>query len=111
MISVWSLQAAVTTIVVISGLLALAGLAGAIYANLRSSALEASNLRLTKDNEYYLRKVEYLEPRVEVVERENEMLRKMHDPTGEIKQLREQEGTNHLETVQLLQQIHRDLQK
>lgn len=99
----------VAVIVVITGILGLAGLGGAVYANLRSSALEASNRRLTNDNEYYLRKVNYLEPRVDVLERENETLHRLHNPTPEIVTLREQEATNHTEAMGLLRAIHNDL--
>lgn len=99
----------VAAVVVVTGLLGLIGLAGAVYANLRSSALEASNRRLSTDNEYYLRKVNYLEPRVEALERENETLQKLHNPIPAINSLRDQEGRNHKEAMKMLRLIHRDL--
>lgn len=104
--------------VAVSILLGLAGVGGVIFANLRSSALEASNRRLTSDNEYYLRKVGYqdtaigkLENEVDSVKRENATLRTLANPAAAIDALREQEADNHLATYAMLQAIHNDLQR
>lgn len=98
----------VAAFVAVSSLLGLVGLAGAVYANFRSSALEASNKRLTADNEYYLRKVNYLEPRLEVLERENETLQKLHNPVPAIHELRDQEAENHRETLRIQRENHKE---
>jgi hypothetical protein len=99
----------VAALLAVSSLLGVAGIAGAVYANFRSSALEASNTRLTADNDYYLKKIQYLEPKVEALERENNTLRTLVNPAEAIEHLREQEQRNHRETLGLLQQIHEDL--
>lgn len=102
--------------VAVATLLGIAGVIGAVYANFRSTALEASNKRLTADNDYYLKKVSYLEPKVEALERENETLRTLINPAQAIEALRKQEADNHTDTYALLQannaalqQLHRDL--
>lgn len=97
-------------------LLGISGAAGGVYANFKSTALEASNRRLTTDNDYYLKKVAYqdgeiarLNEKCEHLDRENDTFRTLINPAAEIGKLREQEKTNHGETLAALQQIHTDL--
>lgn len=92
-----------SAVAVIFGLL---GSGGALWAVFRASALEASNERLRKENEDYVRRLNYIEPKVEVLERENTTLRSTRDPSEKLEGISAQIGTlitheqdNHTETI------------
>ncbi len=90
-------------------LLALASIAGGTWATWRSAGLEATVKRLRGEVEDYLKRLNYLEPRVEVLERENATLTALHNPADAIAKLQEQEARNHKATFGMLEKIHQDL--
>lgn len=99
------LQGFTAVLVAIATILGLAGLGGATWAVIKTSAQEASNRRLRTENEDLIRRVNYLEPRTDVLERENETLRSIRDPSEAIEALKAQEQGNHEATLGVLQQI------
>lgn len=86
----------------IGTLATLAALGGATWAVIRASAQDATIKRQRGEIDDYLKRLNYLEPRVEVLERENETLRSLRDPSEAIGELREQEQRNHEATLKEL---------
>lgn len=102
----------VAILVGLGALFGLCVLSGAVWAVIRTSALQTSNDRLRNEAEDYLRRLGFLEPRVDVLERENRTLRDLHNPAeaisdiaAKVGRLADQEGTNHRETIDVLNQI------
>lgn len=91
----------------LGALVVLSGAAGVIWANLRSKAVELTVDRLRSENEDYVRRLNYLEPRTEVLERENKTLRALHNPADAIDDLKAQEASNHKEAMAVLRSIDR----
>lgn len=90
-------------------LILLAGTAGAVWAVIRTSAQEATIKRLRDENEDYLRRLNYLEPRVDVLENRNEILEQLHNPAKAIAEVATQvaqllalEVKNHESVVKLI---------
>lgn len=101
---------------VIGGLVLLAGTAGGVYATFRSSSQDTRIKRLQGERDDYLNRLNFIEPKVKLLEQQNEMLLAMHNPADQIKNLSEQEQKNHDQTVtflttqnELLTAIHADL--
>jgi DNA polymerase III delta prime subunit len=92
-------------------LLALAGLAGGLRATWKTSGLEATVARLRGEIDDYLKFYNYAKPRLDVLEQQNKLLLEMHNPADAIEKLYVQEGKNHLETIGVLRQLHKDLVK
>ncbi len=92
-------------------LLALAAIGGGAWATWKSAGLEATVKRLRSEIADYLSRLNYIEPRLEVVERENKTLLALHNSAGAIQELKEQEAKNHEATFGMLAQLHRDLVK
>lgn len=95
----------------IGTLILLAGIAGSVWAVIRTSAQEATIKRLRDENEDYLRRLNYLEPRVEVLESRNEILEQLHNPAKAIAEVATQvaqllalEMQNHGETIDLMKE-------
>lgn len=100
----------------LGALFGLAVLAGSVWAVLRTSALQASNDRLRNENEDYVRRLNFLEPRVDVLENRNEILENLHNPAEsidkiarQVDRLLTQERSNHDDTMSILNRIDRHL--
>lgn len=99
-----------SVLAVIGALLALSAVGGGLYAAFRSNDQEARIKRLQSERDDYLSRLNYIEPRLTVVEQQNEVLRTLHNPADQLQALRVQEQTNHDRTVELLEQQHATLQ-
>jgi hypothetical protein len=99
-------------LVAIATLLGLAGLGGATWAVIKASVQDATIKRLRGENDDYLKRLNYIEPKVEALERENKTLHVLHNPADAIDRLNRkvdtltvQEQDNHTETVGVLRDI------
>lgn len=88
-----------TILSIAGGIVLLAGAAGVVYAIALSSGQDARIKRLDEENVGYLRRLNYLEPLVKQLQRENEMLHDLHNPADQIRALAEQEQANHTEAM------------
>lgn len=93
----------------IGSLVAILVVAGGVWSVLRSSTIEANYQRVRDEAEDYLRRVNFLEPRVEVLERENKTLRDLHNPAKAIDVAAHQVAKNHLQTFEVLTRIEKNL--
>lgn len=75
------------TLAVIGGLFMLAGIAGTLYAFARGSANEARIKRLQAERDDYLSRLNYIEPRYDVLKEQNKTLRTLTDPTPRLERL------------------------
>lgn len=66
---------------VLGGLLALVGLAAGVSAVFRTTAQDKRIERLQSENGDYIRRLDYVEPRLHTLEQQNETLLRLHDPT------------------------------
>lgn len=92
-------------LVAIATILGLAGLGGATWAVIKASAQDATIKRLRGENDDYVKRLNYIEPKVDALERENRTLRDLHNPADEIASLKAQEQTNHEATFGKLNEI------
>lgn len=108
-----SLQA---VLAIIGGLVALLMIGAATWAVFRSSSQDARIKRLQDERDDYLHRLNFIEPKVEALTKQNELLMAMHNPADQISKLSVQEQANHEQTVtfltqqnELLTAIHKDL--
>lgn len=90
-------------------LMTLAALGGATWAVIRASAQDATIKRQRGEIDDYLKRLNYIEPRVEALERENETLRSLRDPSEAIADLKEQEQRNHDATLKDLGESRKEI--
>lgn len=83
---------------VIGAIVLLAVTAGGVVAILRASEKEKTEERLRAENQDYVRRLEYVEPRLRTLERDNETLLKLHDPTDAA----DQSSEEHAQIVSIL---------
>lgn len=81
-------QAALTISVVV-GTLAVIGVIAFLIAVTRTTAQEKRIERLQSENEDYIRRLDYVEPRLHTLEQQNSTLMKLHDPTDQIASARQ----------------------
>jgi hypothetical protein len=65
---------------VILGLLGLTALGAVVWVSVRSSYSDAQLKRLRGEGEDYLRRLNYVEPRLATMEKQNELLMALHNP-------------------------------
>lgn len=87
---------------VVVGVIALAAVAGGVWAVFRSSSQDARIDRLQDERDDYLSRLNFIEPRFKEVEQQNRLLLDLHNPADQIEALRAQEQTNHDRTVAIL---------
>lgn len=91
---------------ILGALVLLAGAAGGTYAHFKSSEDKEEMARVRAHRDDLLSRLNFIEPRVKLLEQQNEVLMSLHNPAQQITNLAEQEQRNHVETVRLLQSTH-----
>lgn len=76
-----------TALGIIAALITLASLGGALYVSFRASANDARTKRLSEENADYLRRLGYIEPKLQQAEQQNALLMKLHNPTEQLAQI------------------------
>jgi vacuolar-type H+-ATPase subunit I/STV1 len=89
----------------------LAGSAAVVWSKFRADASDLTMTRLRSENEDYLRRLNYLEPRVTALESRNKVLEELHDPAEEIAALRKEEAAHHTEQMRVLRSIDKHVQR
>lgn len=93
------------TLSVIAGVLFLIGVAAALSAVYRSTAQDKRIERLQSENTDYVRRLDYVEPRLHTLEQQNETLLRLHDPTAD----RQATAAEHAEILRVLHEQSRVL--
>lgn len=99
-------------VVTAAAVLGIIGAGVAVYVTIKSTALDAQNKRLNTENEGYVRRLDYLEPRYDQLSREVQTLRDLHNPAQAIEDVaaavgavQKQEQANHQATYDVLTDI------
>lgn len=71
------------TVSVIGVVLLLTGVAAGLLAVFRTTAQDKRIERLQSENGDYVRRLDYVEPRLHTLEQQNETLLRLHDPTSD----------------------------
>lgn len=67
---------------VILGIFGVTVIGGVLWVAARSSYSDAQMKRMRGENEDYLRRLNYVEPRLSLVEKQNELLMSLHNPSS-----------------------------
>lgn len=90
-----------TALAVIGGLVTLAALGGALYANFRAAQSDAIIKRLRDERDDYLSRLNYIEPRHRAAEQQLEVLLALHNPKDQLDDMQ----TTLTETIRLVRGI------
>lgn len=94
---------------VVLALFALAVIGGGLWAAFRSTDQDARIKRLQGERDDLLSRLNFIEPKLKVVEDQNALLLAMHNPAEQIAELKSQEAENHRKTYALLEKQHATL--
>jgi phosphopantetheine adenylyltransferase len=90
---------------IVGGVLLLIGVAAALTAVYRTTASDKILARLRGENVDYVRRLEYVEPRLHTLEQQNETLLRLHDPSTD----RAATKAEHAEIIRILNEQTRVL--
>lgn len=76
-----------TFLAIVGSLVLLAGVGGVLYAQARASQRDATETRLRRENEDYLRRLNFVEPKLAKAEEQNALLMTLHNPTAKLEEL------------------------
>lgn len=88
-----------SALAILGALVALAAIAGGLFAYAKSGAQDIQMKRLREERDDYLSRINYIEPRLTAMEEQNHILLKLTDPTEGIKSL----GVDHSKIIDILE--------
>lgn len=93
-----------TVLAVLGGLVAIASVAGGIWAVFRTSARDAETNRLRAWNGDLIQRLDWIEPRFKTVTQQNELLMQLHNPTSQLEAMGTKAQANHDQIVEVLRE-------
>jgi hypothetical protein len=106
-----NLSALQVVFAVVLGLFALTAIGAGVWASFRSTDQDARIKRLQSERDDLLSRINYIEPKLLTLEKQNQVLLDLHNPAEQIAALRKQEKENHEKTYALLEEQSRTLRQ